>query len=171
MEAVRLRQRIRLLLSIFIAGLFVSGVTAFPLETELRWLTASLGVDSAPRVTQLRGVVAWLVTVRDALTATNARYPFLSYGTDWLAFAHLVLAIVFVGPWREPVRNVWVIQFGLIACAAVLPLALIAGVVREIPFYWRVIDCSFGVIGALVLWPALRDVRRLELLDARTSSQ
>ncbi|SCF41963.1 hypothetical protein [Micromonospora mirobrigensis] len=32
------------------------------------------------------------------------------YGTDWLAFAHLVLAVAFWGPLRDPVRNVWVVQ-------------------------------------------------------------
>ena len=39
----QLERRVRLLLLLFIAGLVVSGVTAFPLETELRWLTGALG--------------------------------------------------------------------------------------------------------------------------------
>jgi len=34
--------------------------------------------------------------------------------------------------------------------------------VRGIPFYWRVIDGSFGVFGAVPLVLSLRDVRRLE---------
>jgi len=37
-------------------------------------------------------------------------YPFIAYGTDWLAFAHFVIAIAFIGPWRDPVRNVWVVE-------------------------------------------------------------
>jgi len=49
------------------------------------------------------------------------------------------------------VRNKWVITFGLIACAGVIPLALIAGQVRGIPFAWRLIDCSFGVVGGIPL--------------------
>src|SRR4029079_19348442 len=85
------------------------------------------------------------------LRDTYARYPFIAYGTDWLALAHLVLAILFVGPYRDPVRNKWVIDFGLIACAAVIPLALICGPLRGIPLYWRLIDCSFGVFGAIPL--------------------
>ena len=32
----------------------------------------------------------------------------------WLAFAHIVIAIAFVGPPRDPVRNVWVIELALI---------------------------------------------------------
>ena len=87
---------------------------------------------------------------------------FLAYGTDWLAFAHLVIAVAFVGPLRDPERNAWVVTFGLIACAAVVPLALIAGAVRGIPPYWRVIDCAFGVAGAALLWPCHLAIRELE---------
>jgi len=93
---------------------------------------------------------------------TNRAYPFLAYGTDWLAFAHLVLAVLFVGVWVDPLRNKWVVQFGLIACSGVLLLALIAWPVRGIPFYWRMIDCSFGVFGAVPLMICLRDIKKLE---------
>ncbi len=157
METNRLERRIRWLLGLFIVGLVVSGVTAFPIETELRWLTRVLGADAAEG-----GVLRWLVTVRDALIATNRAYPILAYGTDWLAFAHLVIAALFVGPLRDPVRNVWVVEWGMIACVAVIPLALIAGPIRGIPFYWRLIDASFGIIGIIPLWLSLRDIRALE---------
>jgi hypothetical protein len=60
------------------------------------------------------------------------------------------------------VRNSWVVTFGLIACAAVIPLALIAGAVRDIPPYWRRIDCAFGVGGAALLWPCHLAIRELE---------
>jgi hypothetical protein len=157
----RLERRVRRLLLLFIAGLVLSGLTAFPLEAELRWLTGALGAGAGTRP-QVAGVLRWLVTVRDALIATNARYPFLAYGTDWLAFAHLAIAVAFVGPWREPVRNRWVVTFGLIACAGVVPLALVAGAVRGIPLYWRLIDCAFGVAGAALLWPCARAIQELE---------
>jgi hypothetical protein len=162
MESYRLERRIRWLLVLFIMGLVVSGVTAFPIETELRWLTRVLGADAADG-----GVLRWLVTVRDALIATNRAYPFLAYGTDWLAFAHLVIAVLFVGPLRDPVRNVWVVEWGMIACVAVVPLALVAGPIRGIPFYWRLIDASFGVIGIIPLWLCLRDIRALEAEGSR----
>jgi hypothetical protein len=158
----RLLRRSRVLLAAFIVGLVVSGLTAFPLETELRWLTGLLGASATARPSDVHGVLRWLVTVRDALTETNARFPFLAYGTDWLAFAHLVIAVAFVGPLRDPVRNRWVVTFGLVACAAVVPLALVAGAVRGIPLYWRVIDCAFGVLGAALLWPCARAIRELE---------
>ena len=93
---------------------------------------------------------------------TNDRYPFLAYGTDWLGFAHLVIAAAFIGPWIDPVRNKWVLKFGLIACASVIPLALVAGHLRGIPFCWRTLDCSFGVIGAIPLLVCSRSVALLE---------
>lgn len=167
--------RIRTLLLAFIVGLVLSGVTAFALETELRWLTGLLGAGASTRPEDVEGVVRWLVTVRDALVATNARYPFLAYGTDWLAFAHLVIAVAFIGPLRDPVRNAWVVTFGLIACAAVVPLALIAGAVRGIPLYWRLIDCAFGVGGAALLWPCRRAIQELEaqrdIMSSRVGSR
>jgi hypothetical protein len=73
-----------------------------------------------------------------------------------LAFAHLTIAVAFIGPIRDPVKNVWVIQFGMIACVMVIPLAVICGALRGIPWYWRLIDCSFGVFGLIPLGIAWR---------------
>jgi len=140
---------IRVWITIFIVGLVLSGVTAFPLQSELSMLvrlSSLFHLDAhAPALN------SWLGRVLAALSDTNVRYPFLAYGTDWLAFGHLVIAIAFIGPWIDPVRNKWFISFGLIACAGVIPLALIAGAIRGIPFYWRLIDCSFGVFGCVPL--------------------
>jgi hypothetical protein len=104
----------------------------------------------------------WIDKVLHALTDTYARYPFIAYGTDWLAFAHLVIAVAFYGPFRDPVRNIWVIQFGIIACLGVIPLAAIAGTIRGIPLGWQLIDMSFGVIGLIPLVIVYRLTRRLE---------
>jgi hypothetical protein len=54
-----------------------------------------------------RGLIASMV-----LFANPFGSPFLAYGTDWLAFAHLAIAVVFIGPWINPVRSQWVITFG-----------------------------------------------------------
>ncbi len=97
-----------------------------------------------------------------ALRNTNAFYPFLAYGTDWLAFAHLVIAVAFIGPYVDPVRNKWVITFGLIACAGVVPLALIAGAIRGIPLYWRAIDSGFGILCCIPLLICRRHIRTVE---------
>jgi hypothetical protein len=145
-----LRRIIRALLLFFIAGLVLSGVTAFPLLREMDILAALLG----PATGDGDVVAWWIQRVHLALSEQHRLHPFMAYGTDWLAFGHLVIALFFVGPYRDPVRNAWVIDIGLIACAGVIPLALICGQIREIPFYWRLIDCSFGVFGALPLWCA-----------------
>ena len=85
-----------------------------------------------------------------------------AYGDDWLAFAHLVIAVAFIGPLRDPVRNKWVIEFGMIACVLVFPLAFVAGAVRGIPIFWRLIDCSFGVVGLVPLSLCYRRIGILE---------
>ena len=137
----------------FIVALAVSGVTAFALETELHWLLSVLPQGE---------LYSWINKVYEALSKTNAQYPFLAYGYDWLAFAHLVIAVAFIGPWIDPVRNKFVIVFGMIACIMIFPLAFIAGTVRGIPFYWKLIDCSFGVIGLIPLWICYRKIQHLE---------
>ena len=145
--------RIRVWLLIFMAGLVISGATAIPLETELNLLTRWAGNGGA--------LAQWLLRVWDALVETNAKFPFIAYGTDWLAFAHFVIAILFIGPLRDPVKNIWVIEFGMIACVLVVPFALIAGTLRGIPFGWQLIDCSFGVVGIIPLWFCRRAIHEL----------
>jgi hypothetical protein len=153
--------RFRVVLGLFIAGLVLSGLTAFPLDRELEFLTSALGLSGAPAQEQT-GLSHWILTVRDGLRDTYGKYRWMGYGTDWLAFAHLVLAVFFIGPLIDPVRNVWVLKAGLIACGLVIPVALICGPIRVIPFAWRLIDCSFGVLGAVPLWYCLRLVGRME---------
>ena len=119
-------RRIRFCLAIFVIGLVVSGITAFPLQTELGVLLSVLHTDAMRPIVEFTGLLPWLERVEQGLRITNRDFPFLAYGTDWLAFAHLIIAVAFIGPYREPVRNQWVITFGLIACGAVIPIALIA---------------------------------------------
>ncbi|MGD0736477.1 MAG: hypothetical protein ABR976_15200 [Terracidiphilus sp.] len=149
-------------LGVFIAGLVLSGITAFPLQTELSWLDSLLRETWLQPIAESSRLLPWIDRVNEGLTATNGRYPFLAYGTDWLAFAHLIIAVAFIGPYIDPVRNKWVITFGLIACAGVLPLAFIAGAIRGIPLPWRLIDCSFGVVGSVPLLICRRAIAALE---------
>jgi hypothetical protein len=157
-----LLRRVRVLLVCFIVGLVLSGLTAFPLEWELNLLAHWLGAapDSIPQ--EYSGLLHWIVKVRNGLRATNAEYSFIAYGTDWLAYAHLVIAAAFIGPYRDPVRNKWVVDWGLICCAGIIPLALICGPLRGIPFYWQMIDCSFGVLGCIPLWFCRKYIGELE---------
>jgi hypothetical protein len=157
-----LRRRIKLLTWLFIVGLVLSGATAIPLQGELNLLTNFFGADNrSSEMTQ------WLLRVRDALAQTQSEHPFLFYGTDWLAFGHFVIAIVFIGALRDPVRNRWLFDFGLIACVMVIPYALVFGGLRGIPFWWRLIDCSFGVFGFVPFWFCRQWTMELEKSGSR----
>lgn len=167
-ERSALLRRIRVWLAAFIVCLVLSGLTAFPLVHELHWaedLLKSAGVDG-----RLPAFFEWIQRVRAGLDATDEEYPFVLYGTDWLAFAHLVIAVAFYGPYRDPVRNIWVIEFGMIACAGIIPLALICGPIRGIPLWWSVIDMSFGVFGVIPLYVVRRKIKQLEALTERADA-
>lgn len=155
----------RLVLGAFILGLSLSGITAFPLGWELRLLNGWFGINPFLPAQHYTGLAFWLATVNRGLHETYAAYPWVAYGTDWLAFAHIAIAVYFIGPLVHPVRNVWVLYAGIIGCVLVLPLALICGPLRGIPLYWRLIDCSFGVFGAMPLLYCIRLTRLME--DAR----
>ena len=159
-QAILLR-RIRWLLGLFMVGLVLSGLTAVPLAAEADLLAGSLGIASDASPESYTGLKFWIARVRQGLHSTYAQYPFVAYGTDWLAFAHVVIAIAFIGPLRDPVRNQWVITFGIVACLLVIPMALGFGQLRGIPLYWRLIDCSFGLVGLVPLWLCRRYVREL----------
>ncbi len=150
-------RRIKLLTWLFITGLVLSGVTAIPLVGEVNLLSNWFGADN-----QSSGVTHWLLRVQNALAQTQQQHQFLFYGTDWLAFGHFVIALVFIGALRDPVRNRWLFDFGMIACVLVVPYALGFGALRGIPFWWRLIDCAFGVFGFIPLWFCRKWTRELE---------
>lgn len=153
-------RRCRAALSLFILGLVLSGLTAFPLLSELQLLSRWLDIPEAVDPAVYTGLRFWIASVRLGLETSYASYPWLAYGTDWLAFAHIVIAGFFIGPLIDPVRNRWVLIAGLAACGAVVPLALIAGAYRGIPVYWRLLDCGFGAVGSLPLIYCLRLTRK-----------
>jgi hypothetical protein len=156
-KIIILKKQIRSLLLLFIVSLVLSGVTAFPIQWQLSIAHALIHEWNLDNI-----VTNWIELVYEGVTETYARFGFIAYGTDWLAFAHLAIAVAFFGPFKDPVRNVWVIEFGMIACAGIFPLALIAGNIRGIPFFWQLLDCSFGLIGGLLLFVCYRKIRLLE---------
>jgi hypothetical protein len=160
-EERALRARIRWWLAAFVSGLLLSGATALPLAWETRLLVGLAGPGTLMGALW-PGMASWLALVAEGVGEMGRRFPFLAYGTDWLAFGHFAIAVAFIGPWRDPVRNAWVIEFGLMTCGLVVPFALIMGSVRGIPLVWRLIDCGFGVIGCVPLVICHRLTRRLE---------
>ncbi|HWD94016.1 MAG TPA: hypothetical protein VG938_16920 [Verrucomicrobiae bacterium] len=155
-------RKIKWLTWLFIFGLILSGVTAIPLQTELDAVAKLLGGTDMIHQANSTGLALWIYKVRDAVHSTYFSYEFMAYGTDWLAFGHFVIAIAFVGALREPIRNRWLYQFGMIACALVIPYAMVMGGLRGIPVGWRLIDCSFGALGFVPLWLCWRWTGDLE---------
>src|SRR5262245_25105065 len=95
-EKLRSLLWVRFWLLMVISGLVVSGATAIPLVREVGFLH---------RVVHSRAIFGteireWIQAVYAGLLDTNARYHFLFYGTDWLAFGHFAIAIAFIGPLR-----------------------------------------------------------------------
>lgn len=152
---------VKRLLLFFIICLLLSGATAMPVDRELRFLLQLVSPESVAGI--------WGIRVLKSYESVQQQYPFLLYGYDWLAFAHFVLAILFIGPYKDPVKNSWVVQFGLIACILVIPFALLTGYFRSIPFWWRLIDCSFGIIGFAVLWPCHQTLTTRSLKQFKTA--
>ncbi len=152
----KLKKQIKRWIAFFIAALVISGLTAIPIKPEINFLY---------KMTEnINFIQPWIEKLREGINETSNQYPFLFYGFDWLAFAHFVLAILFIGPLRDPVRNKWVIEFGMIACLLIIPFALVAGHYRGIPFWWRLVDCSFGIAGLVPLIICYRKIYSLEQL-------
>ena len=151
-----LLKKIRRLVVFFMIMLALSGITAFPVYTELTLAKQFGWMDGT-------GFIAtWLTQVYDGVKDIQQRWPFLFYGYDWLAFAHLIIAALFYGVYKNPVRNKFIIQWGMFCCVAILPLAFICGPVRGIPLKHILIDCSFGVIGIIPLFICNRYIKQLE---------
>ena len=147
--------KIRLTILFIVVVILISGITVFPIEAELAWL-----LRHPQWVPAFAG--DWLQQVYTAVKNTNNSYPMLAYGFDWLAFAHIVIAMMFIGPLKDPVKNEWVIDWAMLACVAVFPLAFIAGYARQIPLFHILIDCSFGAIGLVPLWLCKKWIKQLK---------
>lgn len=151
-----LLKKIRYMIVFFIIALTLSGITAFPVYTELNWLMQKgwMSTDHFPG--------NWLQRVYAGVANTQASYPFLFYGYDWLAFAHLMIAALFYGVYKDPVKNKFIIDWGMFCCLAIIPLAFICGSIRVIPFLHILIDCSFGIFGLIPLLICRKHIVQLE---------
>lgn len=143
METDSKLKRMKQPLTLFMIALFISGITAIPVDAQLSVVVKSVKPETAFHT--------WMQKVLLGCRDVSNNYPFLFYGYNWLAFAHFVLALLFIGPYKDTVKNIGVIQFGLIACVLVIPFALAAGHFRGIPIVWRLIDGAFGVVGFALL--------------------
>lgn len=140
------------MVSVFIFLLLLSGITAFPLVAEVTFMMKH--IKTFPSFFH-----PWIIRVYESVMSTP---DVVLYGTDWLAFAHIIISLFFVGVYLDPVRNKFIIDIGIVACFAIFPLAFICGPIRNIPFYHQIIDCSFGALGLIPLYYVKRKIHLLE---------
>ncbi len=145
---------ISICLKIFVSVLVISGLCLFSLPFLSKKLLGF--VDSLA----FRGeLYSFLMKIIQGVTYNKTHFPFMAYGTDFLGFAHLMFALLFVGPVIDPYKNEWVLRFGLMVCVLLVPTVLIAGWVREIPFIWRCMDSLFGVVGFLLFYSVFKKIK------------
>jgi len=158
MDEKKIRKQIRGWILFLMGSIFIIGITTFPLEAELKWLSSHAGIfpDS---------MAAWIRLVYSGLHDTDETYPFLFYGTDWLAFAHLIIAMLYIGPLMDPVKNSWVIDWSILCCFLSFITAFIAGPIRYIPFFHQLIDCGFGAIGLFPLFFIRKKIKQLREME------
>ena len=152
--------RIRFWLAFFILGLLLSGGTAFSLGSEVHDLDMLLHIKSLQPIAHSTRLLRWIDLVQEGLSHTNAQSPYLAYGTDWLAFAHLVIAAAFIAPWinPQPVGH-------RMGPDRLRRRASAGSDCRAHPWYsvrMAPHDCSFGVLGAVTLVICWREIGELE---------
>ena len=156
----QLRWRIKAAIVITIIGLLLNGISSLPLRTELKVL---LGYSN--HLPQF--LVDWWTYVNQGVLETSEKYNFMRYGFDWLAFAHLTIAIAFLGPLRDPVKNQWVVKWGMIVAALSIVMAFGWERMRDIPIWWSFIDAGISYLAFLVLWLCNRWIEKLKVISSR----
>lgn len=144
--------QIRILLFFFFIGLIFSGLTAFPIYSESEWLYSHK--QYFPLFSH-----AWIDQV---YTAIHSADPILLYGTDWLGFAHIIIALFFIPVYFEPKRYIANVYIACIACVATIPILLVCGSIRGIPWFHQIIDAMFGCIALLPLSILIKKIKQHE---------
>jgi hypothetical protein len=145
-------KQIKILLAGYVIALVISGATGMIVPEGILWLDKTIPSTWTT-------IYQWIHYVHLQIQASP---KFLLYGFDWLAFAHYVIAMSFYGVWRDAVRNKWVIEWAMLSSIAIFPLAFVMGYLREIPFWWQLIDCSFGVVSLI---PLIMIHRRIKVME------
>ena len=156
----QLRKRIKVAIIITIVGLLLNGISSLPLRTELDILLRY--PDRLPPF-----LLEWWTYVRQGVYETSEKYNFMRYGFDWLAFAHLIIAIAFIGPLRDPIKNQWVIQWGMIVAALSILMAFGWERMRDIPIWWSFVDAGISYIAFTVLWLCNKWIGKLKSISSQ----
>jgi len=163
-EHQQLLYRIRAALMVVMIGLVGSGLTTFPVVWEVGLLNQWFGGTSvfsnyAPDIAK------FVSHIHEGVIYTDNHYPFLFYGLDWLGFAHIAIALVFVGVLRDPVRNQWVIEWAVMICLLVVPAIFAFGVARSMPIFWSFVDGMFPLMALIPLCLAWYWTRAMSVLS------
>ena len=159
----RLRKKIKTVIIITIIGLLLNGISAVPLGTELNILLSNQQI--LPKF-----LSDWWTYVAKGVHDTTAHYSFMRYGFDWLAFAHLLIAIAFIGPLKDPIKNEWIVQWGMIASALSLLVAFGWERMRSIPLWWSFIDASIAIVAFIILWLCNKWISQLKTVTAGSTN-
>ncbi len=168
-KSAGLLTRIRLCLALLMAGLLFSSLPGFFPLNGTKWIlgllarTSHFG-DGTPLFT-------WFLGTRQALMATSLTARFLFYATNRDGLSRILFALLFLGPYRDPVRNRWVINFGLLSCAALVLFAFVAGEIQGMPFLWRCADAAFALLCALPLLLCKHYIHLFEHITVSTRRQ
>jgi len=155
---------IRLMLAIVAAGLVLAGLTTFWLPWEVTRLLDVVFQRSSTAVPFFSTEYRMLLQVEKGLQYLQQNFPQFFLGTDYLGFAHIMFALLFIGAIRDPLKNLWTIQFGMIAAALVIPGAFVFGTVRGLPVMHYFIDASFGIGAIIPFYIALREAKKISRL-------
>jgi len=156
----KLKFRTRFWLIIFVLGLAFGSQMFFFVTPQITWLNQMLGPGTATEQ-RFSEMSAWIHHLYQGITDTYTQYPFMAYCMDWLAFAQLAFMVLFVGAVVNPQQNIWLIKGGMIICWLHILTALGCGTLRGIPFFWQLLDGSFGILGFIVLYAAYKNLKRL----------
>ncbi len=153
---------VKIWMGVVAVGLILSGLTCYWLPAELALVVKFFEVLSLDQLPLLDEMYAFVVHTKAGVDLVAREYPQLFLGTDYLGFAHVLLGILFIGAVRDPVKNIWIIEFGLIACVLVIPAAFLFGYLRGAPLMHYLVDSSFGVVAIFFLIKAYQRVREVE---------
>lgn len=152
-------RRIRWMLCVVVLGLVFSGLTTFPLMWEVNILNNWLGDPSD--LSTIPEVSGFISHIYEGVNLVHQQYPFFLYGLDWLGFAHIAIALAFLGPIRQPLEHYWVVEWAILVCLICVPAILFFGYIREMPLFWSLIDSVFPLIALVPLCIAFKDIRSL----------
>jgi hypothetical protein len=162
-EQKKVLRKIRVYLVIFFLGILFSLHTVMFVEVETAFFVKHFGQGTLT-AEKLPFFSEWIENLHLSISETYKTYPVMAYCMDWLTYACVVFAMFIIGPIKDPIKNIWVIQVYMLGCILGMLLPFIVGPMREIPIFWRFLDGSFGLMGFIILLIPYRLIKKLETI-------